>query len=648
MYNIYFDLAAVFICIAVLVSLVIRKLTSGRNNRIFLLLIVMVGTAGILDVITNLYGPVFPENRYTIFSQYLFNFLYFIVRNATTPVYIIYASSLLGIWHRYRESALLRMALVAPFGVDVLLLIINFFTPIIFGFNGHGEYYRGYLIQILYGVAMYYMVFGLVLVVKNVNAISRHKMLSIVVFLPLTALAVGIQMVFPAWRIEIIATALMSLIIAIGVQRPEENLDEVVNALSFNNFITDAEKFFITKRPLSILYVNISNYVDIRSNIDVETNAILLRKVSNMLHRICRVIGVMPDIYYLDQGRFAIVTDYHLREGLVDAGRLACSYLRDSIKVGEMEIGLDCMVVIADAPKDLVSEREVVNFSQSMVDYLPDSDALIYLSEHIGTKEYRLRSKLDDIISRAVAYSNFKMYYQPIYSVHDKKFISSEALIRLIDSKYGFVSPGLFIPAAEKSGAIHKVGEFVFDDVCRFISQNDLSQYGVEYVEINLSIAQCIDLKLAEHINEIFAKYNVSPSKVNLEITETAMDSDSVITNKNIQKLSKAGYSFSLDDYGTGYSNISRVATLPVEIVKIDKSIVDVIDRPDMQVIISNTINMFKKMNKKVLVEGVEDKATLDTCINMGCDYIQGFYFSKPLPEEDYLEFIKRENLKEA
>lgn len=644
MLKIYFDLAAVCICIIVLCSLIIRKLTRGRNNVLFLVLLGLVGTAGILDIITNLYGPLFPENRYTIVSQSMFNYLYFIFRNITTPVYIVYMSSLIGVWHRFRQSKFLRLALVIPYGVDLLALAVNVVKPIIFGFDDHGRYYRGDLIFILYFVALFYMCFGMAILFNSRKTVVWYKFIIMMIFLPLTAFSVVVQMILPTWRVEIVATAIMTLIIAIGVQRPEETLDQVVNAQSYNAFIIDIEKSYINKRPLSVIFIKIINYSDIRKNIGVEANSIMLRKVSNIIHRISRVVGLMPDVYYLDRGIFAIVNDQHTKENLMDAGRLGNSYLKEPVKVGGMEVNLDCMMCMVDAPNDIPTAKELINFSQSMRDYLPDSDTMIYLSEHIATKDYRLRSNMDTIIAKAIEEHNLKMYYQPIYSVSKKKFVSAEALIRLIDPEFGFVSPGIFIPAAEKSGAIHRVGEFVFDDVCRFISHNKLEEIGVDYIEINLSVAQCIDVNLATKIHNIFKNHNVDPSKVNLEITETAVDYDPFATNQNIGDLYDGGFRFSLDDYGTGYSNVSRIARLPVDIVKIDKSLVDKIDDPKMQVILKSTINMLRKMNKEILVEGVEDKQTLDKCIEMGCDYIQGYYFSKPLPEEDYLEFVRKEN----
>ena len=141
-------------------------------------------------------------------------------------------------------------------------------------------------------------------------------------------------------------------------------------------------------------------------------------------------------------------------------------------------------------------------------------------------------------------------------------------------------------------------------------------------------------------------KYDVPPEKINFEITETAVENSLDIMVENLNLLSKEGITFSLDDYGTGYSNIKRIITLPLSIAKLDKSFIDEIHDPDHQVIVTNTVKMLKELNLKIVSEGVETESQLQFLNELGCDYIQGYYFSKPLPEEEFVSFIKEHNTK--
>ena len=140
-------------------------------------------------------------------------------------------------------------------------------------------------------------------------------------------------------------------------------------------------------------------------------------------------------------------------------------------------------------------------------------------------------------------------------------------------------------------------------------------------------------------------KYKVDAKYINLEITETAAAYSHQNLMDNILKLHKSGISFSLDDYGTGYSNMSRIASMPFSIIKIDKSIVDALeDNKKMPIILENTVKMVKDMDMEIVIEGVETRELLDSFVEMGCDFIQGYYFSRALPQREFCDFIRENN----
>ena len=211
----------------------------------------------------------------------------------------------------------------------------------------------------------------------------------------------------------------------------------------------------------------------------------------------------------------------------------------------------------------------------------------------------------------------------------EKKFHSAEALIRLKDEKYGFISPEVFIPVAEKSGAIHKIGDFVLEQVCAFIASDEYKKLGMSYIEVNLSVVQCMQPKLANHIMEILTRYGVRPEQLNLEITE------SLFLDKPEE------LKFSLDDFGTGYSNMQRIVKLPFDIIKLDRTFTELYDNPKLGIVLTNAINMIKAMKMKIVVEGVETEEMLKLFSELECEYIQGYYFSKPIPREEFVKFIQ-------
>ena len=199
------------------------------------------------------------------------------------------------------------------------------------------------------------------------------------------------------------------------------------------------------------------------------------------------------------------------------------------------------------------------------------------------------------------------------------------------------------IPAAEKSGAIHKIGDYVLTEVFQFIASSEYKKLGLEYIEINLSVSQCMHHGLADSILESMSRYGVSSNQVNLEITESAASYDQSVMSENLEQLSAAGLTFSLDDYGTGYSNMYRIAALPLKIVKLDKTFVNN-QNSKMWTILQNTVRMIKDLNMEIVVEGIETEEMVKKFSDLKCDFIQGYFFSKPIPQREFVEFIDRWN----
>ena len=189
---------------------------------------------------------------------------------------------------------------------------------------------------------------------------------------------------------------------------------------------------------------------------------------------------------------------------------------------------------------------------------------------------------------------------------------------------------------------IIRLGEIVFEKVCSFVKKNRLRQYGIQYVEVNLSVLQCADERLSEKFINIMEKYKVSPDMINLEITETASMRAKRILLDNMKNLMNYGVNFSLDDFGTGESNLNYIVDMPVSIVKFDKGMTDAYFRNGRaSYVMDAAIRMIQGMHLKIVSEGVETEKQFEVMKDLGINYIQGYYFSKPLPELEFLQFIE-------
>ena len=220
-------------------------------------------------------------------------------------------------------------------------------------------------------------------------------------------------------------------------------------------------------------------------------------------------------------------------------------------------------------------------------------------------------------------------------------------MVRIRDEKGELVSPAEFIEVAEAKGLIIRLGEEVFRLVCKFIKENKLTEYGIEYVEINLSMIQCAYENLATEFIQIMKEYEIDPKTIVLEITESASIYEKKVLLQNMKALMNEGVRFALDDFGTGQSNLNYIVEMPVNVVKFDRTMTNAyFENGTAKHVMDAAMQMIQGMNLQIVSEGIEEKEQYKVMKELGIDYIQGYYFSKPVEGDKFLDFIEEENQK--
>ncbi len=267
----------------------------------------------------------------------------------------------------------------------------------------------------------------------------------------------------------------------------------------------------------------------------------------------------------------------------------------------------------------------------------------IILLDDSRVARFREKEETKEMILEAVMEDRIEVFFQPIYSTKENRFVSAEALVRIREREGGIIPPGKFVPVAEETGLIVRIGETVFEKTCAFIGRNHLKErYGIRYVEVNLSVKQCEKKNLADTFIHIMQKYEVEPSCINLEITESAPIQTRHIFQKNMQTLLDYGVTFSLDDFGSGESNLNYIVEMPVSIVKFDRGMSQAYFADQKaRFVMEAAMRMIHDLELKIVSEGVETKEQMEIISGLGIDYIQGYYFSRPLPEDAFLQFIE-------
>lgn len=244
-------------------------------------------------------------------------------------------------------------------------------------------------------------------------------------------------------------------------------------------------------------------------------------------------------------------------------------------------------------------------------------------------------------MSDALENNEFVPYYQPKYDVKTNKPVGAEALARWIHPTKGFISPGVFIPIFEKNGFISKLDFYIWECVCKQLKEWKDSGVPLFPVSVNVSRVNLYNPNLSKIIIELTKKYDVDPKYFNIEITESVYTDDNVMIDDITSQLRNNGFTILMDDFGSGYSSLNVLKDVQVDMLKMDMMFMFKAKYDGRaETIISSVIRMAKWLNIPVIAEGVDKAEQVEFLKSVGCDYIQGFYYSKPLPAADYEKLI--------
>lgn len=294
----------------------------------------------------------------------------------------------------------------------------------------------------------------------------------------------------------------------------------------------------------------------------------------------------------------------------------------------------------------------------SIYDLLPKADTALYCAKIRGKDRHQFysdhmsKSVYEEIdmshkIRAAINENVFEMHYQPIVSTKTGNLVGLEALIRWNDKDEGYIPPARFIPIAEKTGQMQGLEKLVIENVFfqakEWIDKKDIPLF----ISINLSPEGLIQQHIIPFLEDMREKYQFPPEKIQFEITETAMIKNELHVLKSLNCIKQMGFRISLDDFGTGYSSINYLRVLPIDKVKLDKSFLMSIENdPKNQEIVETVIELCHKLNLEVVAEGVETESQRAYLMDIGCDYLQGYLFSRPLDVDGISRWILENYIK--
>lgn len=633
-YSVVLNICSIFVIVSLLMYHFLSNKIEIHQNNVLIILMGSVAFDALLTTATYISTKLSPSIIY-ILSVFSLLFL-----NLSLSLFIVYVAAIINLRLKFSQFA---MILGTPTIVLIVLLSVNTFNNIMFSVSSRGSLIAGPYLGVMHLLYLYYFFVSFFLIKSNIKNISRDLLIAMPALSVIVPVGLVIDFIYPQILSLHFTITLCILIAFMSMQNSNEFFSQdslFMNHSAFNAMFASRIDSGYTTECLALSIHNIDLLVNtIERNRILMAEGVFLRKIQS--------ISKYCTNFKMNEGQYLIIID--------GGGKQHAKYVLDNVletmegfaRAEHSDFPVFSTTCLFSCPSEITSTK--------MIERLFEKLKKLELKENkknVTTKELNLKNdaeifEIEETVRTALSQNRLEVYFQPIYNTKTGKYTSAEALIRMKDRNGKFIPPDVFIPIAEKSSLILDIGDFVLEESCRTFSEENLSEYGFEYIEVNLSIIECLQSNLASKIMGTLQKYDVRPNQINLEITETASDDFNDIVDQNIKIMNKYGIGFSIDDFGTGYSSLTRILALQLQIIKLDKSIVQgpfVSEDKNASLLLESFVNTAMSTGAHIVAEGVETVEMARNIVNLGCDYIQGFYFSRPLPRADFVKVIKENN----
>lgn len=422
-------------------------------------------------------------------------------------------------------------------------------------------------------------------------------------------------------------------------------IDNITGIPTYIHFEKETRKILSKAKSgeYAILSLNVDNFRSLNNTIGIINGNEILRRLGlhfsrNRLkgEKICRFYAdnfiffiKSPDFFWSIEERVFEITDVK-------------DLLRDLLPE-KYTLNFTSSIYYIDDPRSSVESMvDKANLAQKLQKHTYTTHRVIEYTKEMA-KNVEWNREISVTMEKAIENSEFEVYFQPKFRFSDEGCIGAEALIRWNNPAKGLLQPGTFVPLFEDNGFIERIDKYVLIRVCVFLEEwAATSGYSPITISFNLSRHHLDNPHLIKELKEITDKYDIGNNKIEVELTESIMFQNQQQIINVMNEIKKAGFQVSVDDFGSGYSSLNLLKSIPADVIKLDKGFIT--EHPEdnkESIIITSVIDMAKKLNITTVAEGVETKNQSELLKNIGCDIVQGFYYAKPMREAEFRKLLQ-------
>lgn len=630
-YNYDFALASIPVQLVLLTFYCFRRNLPIRQIRNFTAVMISNLVMTVSDIVSCEMNEIWNDfPLWLMFAVNMLYFLSFIIRGWALFAYAAEAC------HSFKSNNKWFFIIThIPVCIALALTLSTPWTAAIFTITPADGYFNCALYKTIYVSTYFYIGASFLCIFMSRKQLANRVRMGLIISNTLLLLGIIFRKLF----IQTLVTSYFSIIVIMVLYLTAENPDLFYDrrVKIFNKYAFDSisSEFIRRNIPFHCVIASAQNFDAIKNLYGVERTTQRLQLIGK------RMRVAFPDdyVFYMGAGNFILMNYTNLSDESEEAAKAWNARFEDLLRNDEDAVVIHFSVLLL--PYRLIKESiveiyELIHFASVMS--TPENRQSNSLISDGMLASLARQKKIEFAVKTALQNRSIEVYFQPIYSTQENKVVGAEALARLHNDELGYIPPLEFISIAEKNGDIMELGRQIFGRVCDFIARERVLEHGISFININLSPAQCLDENLASAFSAIAAGHGVPMTMFDFEITETSLDDHQPILNQ-ITSLQQCGAELSLDDFGTGTSNITRLMKLPIHVVKLDMSVVHSYFSGESS-ILPDLIRMFRNSDMEIVAEGVETLEMQTQLAKMGCDYEQGYYFSKPIPPNAFLDYL--------
>ncbi len=635
-YMYYFEVAAALNLLIVLYDMMTKKQYYRDDAKIFIRASVAQIALSLVDVLSCFLLEI--ADFIPLFINVFVVVVYFVLQALTIFYITLFPQAYSS--HRINKKSKLYWVAVVLFLANAGLAVTSLFTKAYFYFEGT-TYYQGELAALGY---YFYFIMALGICIyafmPNHNFLPGER-LSLIVAMLINGLGVFIQYYFRTSLITGLATSIALLLLYVTLENPNSYMDKTTGSGNYESIRRRMETWRASSDRYAFITVRIDNLNHFEHFIEGDKSEEIISMLAEFLKTHFKS---RRNVYRLDDRSITMIINGGRTEATECLGKLTfLESQKISLSTGK-SYNLEYSVAACLYPE----HAKTFNDFHTVTDYLlnelkGNANNHSFMANDETMKKLEYKDRVERALVKALQEDGVDLFFQPIYDTVKKRITGLEALSRLTDCEMGSIPPKDFIEIAERCGRIEELTQRQFEKVCRFINANLCrTDYDIENIHINLSPILLNRKEMVPWIIDKMHQYNIPVGMINFEITESATADSPEILAIAIKQLMEAGAVFSLDDYGTGYSNILYMANFPFVAIKFDKEMIwSYFEQDVFKTILNKEFELVQELGENIVAEGVETEEQLTALSEKGIRYIQGYYFSSPLSENRILEYLK-------